>query len=58
MMVERYAIAGRTRVTAPTAPRAARRGVVAAEAPQVTTNLLSQAYYVDLHLHTSYSLDT
>jgi hypothetical protein len=32
--------------------------VFAAEAPQVTTKLLSQAYYVDLHLHTSYSLDT
>ena len=25
--------------------------------PQVTTNPLSQAYCVDLHLHTSYSLD-
>jgi hypothetical protein len=31
---------------------------LAAEAPQVTVNPLRQAYFGDLHLHTSYSLDT
>jgi hypothetical protein len=30
----------------------------AAEAPQVSVNPLRQAYFGDLHLHTSYSLDT
>ncbi len=31
---------------------------ITAEAPQVSVNPLRQAYFGDLHLHTSYSLDT
>lgn len=51
-MIRSGALCGLAAIAACSAPG------LAAEAPQVTVNPLRQAYFGDLHLHTSYSLDT